>query len=82
MHTYLDTSMLFHTVAKKTTDSSVTERLCFYGRFSAIYFYLLRVDWTVGMYADQETWLNNYMSGVKSQPWLHAPVFHCFPKSC
>jgi len=55
MHTYLDTSMLFHTVAKKTTDSSVTERLCFYGRFSAIYFYLLRVDWTVGMYADQET---------------------------
>jgi len=44
MHAYLDTSMLFRIGAKKTTDSFVTERLCFYGYFSAIYFYLLRVD--------------------------------------
>lgn len=44
MYVYLDTPILFPIGAKKTTASFVTERLCFYGYFSAIYFYLFRVD--------------------------------------
>ena len=72
MHAYLDISMLFCIGAKKTTDLFVTERLCFSRSFSAIYFYLLRADQTVGMYAEQETWLNTHVWSQNHSPgYMH-----------